>query len=142
MVTSQARSRLPLLREVVGGAAAGEAGGEVEHTDPGRAHRDPGHPHAGLVRLGHRGPAGLLALVADLGQRVLGTIPSTSVTSARPRSSSTSGGVEGVSIVIATSGRARRAAILRAPANVPKTISSPVQWKSIGNTRGVPSAAV
>ena len=52
------------------------------------------------------------------------------------------GGIDAVSIVTATSGRARSAAILRAPANVPKTISSPVQWKSIGNTRGVPSAAV
>jgi hypothetical protein len=42
---------------------------------------------------------------------------------------------------MATSGLARRAAILRAPANVDMTTSVPVQWNNIGNTRGVPSAA-
>src|SRR3954467_15396275 len=56
--------------------------------------------------------------------------------------SSDSGGNSSVSIVIATAGRSRMAAILGDGTNVHITSSSPVQWNQIGMTRGVPSLAV
>src|SRR5690606_26627924 len=68
-------------------------------------------------------------------------MPSCSVTSARPRSSSTSGGSASVSRVIATSGLSRSARGRAAPAKVAITSSSPFQWNIVEKTRGVPSEA-